>query len=50
MNDCTMTEACVTNPYYYETIPAPAVVINTPPPVYQMSSNINCTTMSMGAV
>lgn len=32
MNDYTVVNACLNNPYFYATIPAPAVVINTPPP------------------
>ena len=32
VNDYTITDACLDNQYYYEVIPAPTVVINTPPP------------------
>lgn len=32
MNDYTIADACIDNQYYYEVIPAPTAVINTPPP------------------
>jgi hypothetical protein len=44
-----ISPSCLNNPYFYETIPAPAVVINPPPPQQpQMPQSFNCTTMSMG--
>lgn len=47
MNDYTVVDACLNNPYYYETIPAPAVVINVPPQQQQMPQSFNCTTTSI---
>ena len=51
INDFTIVNACISNPYYAETIPAPAVVVNNPAPVYQsppLPHTFNCTTMQMG--
>lgn len=49
MNDYTVVDACLSNPYYFETIPAPSVVINVPPPrqQQQMPQSFNCTTTSI---
>jgi len=57
MNDYTVVDACLNNPYYYETIPAPAVVVNVPPPPapnsypqapLPASNTMNCTTTTYG--
>jgi hypothetical protein len=57
INDYTVADACLSNPYYYETIPAPAVVVNVPPPTapnpYPIASlpsqnTMNCTTTRNG--
>jgi len=54
VNDFTIVDACLSNPYYYETIPAPAVVIQAPAPqpfqpqLIQPRQSINCTSQTMG--
>jgi len=48
MNDYTVVDSCLSNAYFYETIPAPAVVVNVQPPQPPMPQFFNCTTMSMG--
>ena len=48
MNDYTVVDSCLSNPYFFETIPAPAVVVHVPSPQPQMPQSFNCTTTSMG--
>jgi hypothetical protein len=56
-DDYALVNACLGNAYYYSTIPAPAVVINVPPPQqpnpYALAPlpsqrTINCNTMATG--
>jgi hypothetical protein len=47
INDYTIVDACLRNAYYYETIPAPATVINVPQQ-QQQNRQYNCVTQEIG--